>query len=130
MKLFEDNPQAIYYLFAVLVLLFSPLLACGISAALPTPPATEQPTESAPVKTGVVVVWQAPSPAWLVCNSGGLNVRHEPSMQAAVSDILPDGAEVVRIGDPSKDGGEVWQLVISAGRVTGYVDPQYLCKGE
>jgi len=117
--------------FYLTLLLFAVIsLGCGISAATPTvtQSATEQPTKSAPVHSGVVVVWQTPSTAWVVCDgTSGLNVRVRPSMQSTVKTALPDGAEVFRIGELTKDDKEVWQLVIAAGRVTGYVDPAYLC---
>lgn len=126
MKLFREHPSAFYWLIAVVLLLASPLLACGVSAALPTQPTdtpTEQPTESAPVKTGVIVVWVTPSHVWVVC-AENVNARAiAPDMTVAVTEILSFGQSVVLTGEEIQIAGETWQPTNK-----GLVDPKYLCE--
>lgn len=105
------------------------LLLASCSAAIPAPPATEQPTADSP----------APSPTPQVCkvstgyDNGRLNLRTGPGVEYAVIRVLAEGEVLtVLIPSPVLSGDEGilsedkgWLAVIDAEGRTGYVNSRY-----
>lgn len=60
-----------------------------------------------------------------VCESGGLNVRSEPGLDAPVIAVKNDGDTVTLTGDVELRDGVLW-LSIGGGWVSG----KYICIGE
>ena len=112
-----------YSHFRLILLLLVPILtlACGISANTQTGNNLSMdvnPTVTVVENTTVYTKGE-------VCNSGGLNVRSEPGLDAPVIANKQDGDHVTLTGDMELRDGVLW-LRIGGGWVAG----KYVCIGE
>lgn len=96
-------------------------IACGIQAA-PAVVANYQPTAEA---VNEIPTAQVKYTRGEVCDSGGLNVRSEPGLDAPVIATKEDGDAVTLTGDIKLKDGVLW-LRIGGGWVSG----KYICIGE
>jgi peptidoglycan/xylan/chitin deacetylase (PgdA/CDA1 family)/uncharacterized protein YraI len=89
------------------------------TANMAPPPPSATPAPVAPAATPA----PADPNAWHVAGTGGsgANVREEPSTNATVLAVLPDGTEVQPLGGPTEGDGMYWLKIRSEPNVQGWV---------
>lgn len=75
------------------------------------------------ILASAVFVVSAPRPAWV--NTGDLNVRSGPSLQASKIDMIGHG-HLVRVEESSLGADETWSRVSYRGRQAGWVSARFL----